>query len=200
MSIGKNIIVFDIETKHTFDEVGGGRALEKLGISVLGAYDYKTDEYVIYEETELQKFEARLQQKPLLVGFNSRKFDTPVLQAYMHFDLSKNLPQFDLLEEMVKALGHRVSLDSIASATLGRKKIGHGLDAIKYYRNGEMEKLKKYCLEDVRITRDIYEYGAKNRELFYTSKFGGGKAKAAVAYEIAHPDDAFGPELQQSLF
>lgn len=197
---GKNIIVYDIETKNTFDEVGGGRALEKLGISVLGAYDYRTQEYVIYEEKELSKFEARLQEKPLLVGFNSRKFDTPVLQAYIHFDISKNVPQFDLLEEMVKALGHRVSLDSIAEATLGRKKIGHGLDAIRYYRNGEMDKLKKYCIEDVKITHQLYEYGAKHRELFFTSKFGGSKAKAAVSYEVAHPDEAMGPELQQSLF
>lgn len=198
--MSKNIIVYDIETQKTFDEVGGSRALDKLGISVLGAYDYRSNEYVIYEEKELKLFEARLQEKPLLVGFNSRKFDTPVLQAYIQFDIAKNVPQFDLLEEMVKALGHRVSLDSIADATLGRKKIGHGLDAIKYFRNGEMDKLKKYCLEDVKITRELYEYGAKHHELMFTSKFGGGKAKAAVKYEIAHPDEAFGPELQQSLF
>ena len=197
----KNIIVYDIETKHTFDEVGGGRdALEKLGISVLGAYDYQTDEYLMFEESELRQFEERLQEKPLLVGFNSRKFDTPVLQTYMHFDLGKALPQLDILEELVKVLGHRVSLDSVAEATLGRKKIGHGLDAIRYYRNGEMEKLKKYCLEDVRITRAVYEFGAKNQELFYTPKFGSGKSRAEVTYEIAHPNEAKGPELQQSLF
>ena len=63
-----------------------------------------------------------------------------------------------------------------------------------------MDKLKKYCLEDVKITRELYEYGAAHNELFFTSKFGGGKAKAAVSYEVAHPDEVFGPELQQSLF
>lgn len=197
---GKNIVVYDLETKHTFDEVGGGRdAVEKLGISVLGAYDYVTDEFLMFEEKELDQFEKRLQDKPLLVGFNNKKFDTPVLQPYMRFDL-KVIPEFDILEELAKILGHRVSLDSVASATLGKTKIGHGLDAIRYYRNGEMDKLKKYCLEDVNITKQVYEYGAEKSELFYTPKFGTGKSRVEVIWTIAHPEEGSEASLQQSLF
>ena len=99
--MGQNIIVYDIETKYTFDEVGERENFDKLGISVLGAYDYRSRNYVVYEESELREFELRLMDRPLLVGFNSRRFDTPILQHYIPFDLGK-LPQLDIMEEVMK--------------------------------------------------------------------------------------------------
>jgi DEAD/DEAH box helicase domain-containing protein len=185
---GKNIIVFDLETQRSFDEVGGRDCFEKLGISVLGAYLYKTNEYRIFEEKELGEFEALLTSKPLLVGFNSRRFDCAVLQPYVRVDLSK-LPQLDILEEIVKAVGHRVKLDSVAQATLGIGKSGSGLDALKYWREGDMESLKRYCLDDVKITKEVYEYGANNGELLYVSKYGMAKARAVVSWKVDHPDE-----------
>lgn len=195
---GKNIIVFDLETQRSFDDVGGRSAFDKLGISVLGAYLYRTAEYVMFEESELGNFEELLQAKPLLVGFNSRRFDCAVLQPYVRVDLAK-LPQLDILEEVVKAVGHRVKLDSIAQATLGAGKSGSGLDALKYWRNGEIDKLKSYCMDDVKITHEIYEYGARHGELFFTSKYGMTKARAPVSWKVAHPggDDA---DKQMGLF
>ncbi len=197
--MGKNIVVFDIETKNAFDDVGGRDGQANLGISVLGSYDYEDGGFKIYEEGELGRFAERLQRKPLLVGFNSRRFDTPILQTYMKFDL-KRIPQLDIMEELVRALGHRVSLDSCALATLGQGKSGSGLDAIKYYREGRMEELKKYCLDDVRITRDLFEYGAAHGEILYTPKFGAGRARAPVRWRVAHPDEGDELEKQQSLF
>ncbi|OGQ22901.1 MAG: hypothetical protein A3I05_08455 [Deltaproteobacteria bacterium RIFCSPLOWO2_02_FULL_44_10] len=196
----KNIIVYDLETKYAFNDVGGRHAFEKLGISVLGAYDYANNMYTVYEEPELHLFFERLQHRPLLVGFNSKKFDTPILQAYSRFDLNKTLPQLDLLEEMVRALGHRVSLDSIAEATLGKKKLGNGLDALEYFRTGQIKKLKAYCLEDVKITREIFEYGAKHQEVFYTPKFGTEKGRAPISWKMLHPHECLEPDPQRSLF
>lgn len=195
----QNIIVFDIETKHSFEEVGGRNNFEKLGISVLGVFDYNSGQFAIYEEGELHHFAERLQKKPLLVGFNSRRFDTPILQTYIKFDLRK-LPQLDIMEELTRTLGHRVSLDSVAEATLGKGKSGSGLDALRFYREGHMEELKKYCLDDVRITRDIYEYGATKGELFYTSKFGAAKGRALVKWKVIHPNENGEPNRQGSFF
>lgn len=197
--MSKNIVVYDIETKFAFDEVGGRDNFTELGISVLGFFDYKKGEFGIYDEGELGEFAKRLETKPLLVGFNSRKFDTPILQKYIKFDLKK-IPQLDIMEEMTRVLGHRVSLESVARATLGEGKSGSGLDAIKYYREGRIAELKKYCLDDVRITRDIFEYGATHGELLYTSKFGKGSAKARISWKVEHPDEASEPDKQQSLF
>ena len=197
--MGQNIVVYDIETKYTFDEVGERENFDKLGISVLGAYDYRTRNYVVYEESELREFELRLMDRPLLVGFNSRRFDTPILQHYIPFDLGK-LPQLDIMEEVMKSIGHRVSLESIARATLGRGKSGTGLEAIHLYRQGKMDELKRYCTDDVRLTLELYEYGANHGELFYVPKFGAGRARAPVHWRIAHPDERAESDPQQSLF
>lgn len=197
--MGKNIVVYDIETKYAFDDVGGREQFEKLGISVLGAFDYESGEFIIYEEKELPRFAERLQRRPLLVGFNNRRFDTPILQTYVKFDLKK-IPQLDIMEEMTRVLGHRVSLESVAQATLSEGKSGSGLDALRYYREGRIAELKKYCLDDVRITRDLYEYGASHGELLYTPKFGSGRSRAPVGWKLAHPDEKEGVEKQQSLF
>lgn len=195
----KNIIVYDIETKFTFDEVGGRGNLDKLGISVLGSFDYMLGEFVIYEESELEKFSERLLSKPLLVGFNSLRFDTPILQKHVPNNL-KLFPQLDIMDELQKVLGHRIGLDSVAQATLGAGKSGDGLDAIKYYREGRIDELKKYCLDDVRITRDIFEYGAAHGELFFISKFGSTKTRAAVNWKVEGPIEKVGAGEQLSLF
>lgn len=197
--LGRNIIVFDLETQRSFDEVGGRDNFDKLGISVLGAYLYKTDEYAMFEESELKNFEELLVSRPLLVGFNSRRFDCAVLQPYVHTDLAK-MPQLDILEEFVKVAGHRVKLESIAQATLGAGKSGSGLDALEYWHNGEIDKLKRYCMDDVKITREVYEYGAKNGELLFMHKYKRGKARVPVSWEIEHPNGDDADNKQMGLF
>lgn len=194
----KNIVVFDIETKDAFSDVGGKDFFEKLQVSVVGAYDYETDEFSVFEEKGLSRLADRLSRKPLLVGFNSRRFDTPILQKYIPFDLKK-LPQMDILEEIARTLGHRVALDSIARATLGEGKTGSGLLAIKLWREGRLAELKDYCLSDVKITRNIYEYGASHGELFYVPKFGSGRARVGVDWQVKHPEESSG-NGQHTLF
>lgn len=195
----KNIVIFDIETKNSFSDVGGRDLAERLDISIVGTFDYATDDFRVYGEEEFAELAERLSTKPLLVGFNSRKFDTPILQKYIPFDLRK-LPQLDIMEEITKELGHRVGLDSIAKATLGEGKSGSGLEAIRLWREGKIDELKRYCLDDVRITRDVYEYGASHGELLYIPKFGTGKARVEVGWSIEHPDSTTGYANQQTLF
>ncbi len=195
----QNIIVFDIETKDAFSDVGGRDLFANLEISVLGAYDYLDGEFHIYEERELTRFAERLSKRPMIVGFNSRRFDTPILQKYIRFDLT-DLHQLDIMEEITKELGHRVSLDSVAKATLSAGKSGSGLEAIRLWREGKMDELKRYCLDDVRLTRDIFEYGATNGELFYVHKFGGAKARVKVSWKVEHPEESSEESRQQTLF
>lgn len=180
-----NIIVMDIETKRTFEDVGGRDNLGALGVSMVGVYSYPHQTYQAYFEEDFPKLLSLLAQRPLVVGFNQRRFDLPVLQPYFKsFDLQK-LSMIDILEDLSRTLGHRVSLNSVASGTLGIRKSGHGLDAIHYWSTGQLEKLKQYCLDDVRITKEIFEYGARRGEVFYTDKFGQGKLKAKVEWKLA---------------
>ncbi|MCP6720148.1 MAG: ribonuclease H-like domain-containing protein [Patescibacteria group bacterium] len=149
-------IVFDIETKNLFSDVGGEENIDKLDVSVVGVYSYDKDEYVCFDEQELDKLGEMLKNAGLLIGFWSKHFDVPVLEKYFKFNLSA-IPHFDILEEIQKEFGRRISLGLLAEANLNIGKTGHGLEAIEMYRKGEIEKLKSYCLQDVKVTKEIFD-------------------------------------------
>ncbi len=163
-------IVLDLETQKSFEEVGGRGKNHLLKISVCGIYDYSTDQYSIYEEHELPRLAAILQSADQIIGFNIKNFDFAVLQPYLNFNVD-DLPYFDLLEEIEKVIGHRVKLESVAQGTIGSGKSGNGLEALLYYKNGRMDLLKKYCLDDVRVTKEVYDFALKNQKLLYRDYF-----------------------------
>ncbi len=164
-----NILVLDLETQRSFKDVGK-QNLHKLGVSVVGVYDYLTEGYECYEEKEMLRLDKRLREADLLIGFNIRRFDLPVLAPYL-FTPIENLPVLDLLDAIEKARGHRASLDSIAKPTLKMHKSGTGENALTLFQEGKMEDLKKYCLDDVRLTKGVYEYGKTNAKIFFTSSW-----------------------------
>jgi len=167
--MGEQLVV-DLETQREFNEVDG-RKPELLGVSVAGVYSYAEDRYEAYVEADLPaKLGARLKNAELVIGFNIRRFDLPVLQPYLPFSVSA-IPVLDIMEEIVKNLGHRVSLDSLAKATLGRGKSGSGLDALRWFKEGKLDLITQYCLDDVKLTKDVYDYGKAHGKLFVTSRF-----------------------------
>ncbi len=158
-------IIFDIETKNLFEEVGSNDPAA-LDISVIGIYDSSTDAYTAYTDKELKQVWPIIESADVLITYNGDHFDIPLLNKYYPGDLSK-IKSLDLLVEIRAVLGRRLKLDSIAEATLGKKKIGHGLEAVEWYKQGEIEKIKKYCLEDVKITKEVYEYALRKNHLKY---------------------------------
>ncbi|MBP9686431.1 MAG: ribonuclease H-like domain-containing protein [Candidatus Doudnabacteria bacterium] len=163
-------IVLDLETQKSFDEVGGRGKNHLLKISVCGVYFYDTGKYYCYEEHEMGKLASLLQTADQIIGYNIKDFDFAVLQPYLNFNIYE-IPYLDVLEEIEKSIGHRVKLESVAQATLGTGKSGTGLQAIVYWRNGQLEELKKYCLDDVKVTKQVYEYGMKNGKVLYSDYF-----------------------------
>jgi len=165
-----NILVLDVETQKSFKEVGKSKAmsLSKLKVSVVCVYDYLTEAYSSYEEKEMTKFGERLQTADLIIGFNIRRFDMAVLQPYL-FRPVEQFPVLDLLDDIETARGHRVSLDSVARATVKEGKSGDGAEALVLFKEGRMEELKKYCLDDVRLTKNVYEFGCKEGKIYFTS-------------------------------
>lgn len=159
-------LVLDLETKKSFEEVGGQHNAKDLEVSVCGVYSYDKNQFRAFKEEEFAELGEWLKNASLIIGFNSKSFDFTVLQPYFKFNLFK-LPHLDILEEVYHALGHRLKLESLAQNTLGEGKSGSGLDAIWYFKNNDWETLIKYCLDDVRITRDVYEYGKAHGHLWY---------------------------------
>lgn len=153
-------VVFDIETSNVFADVGKTDAA-LLDISVVGVYDYATDKYDIFEQSEFKKLWPILENADLLIGFNSEHFDLPLLNKYYSGDLKK-IRQLDILKEVKQSFGRRMKLDQIAEGTLGVRKSGHGMQATVWWKNGERERVKKYCLDDVKITKEVFDYAVKN--------------------------------------
>ncbi len=188
-------IVLDLETQKSFQEVGGRGKNHLLKISVCGIYDYSTDKYSIFEEHELSKLSPILQTADQIIGYNIKDFDFEVLKPYLNFDIF-SVPYLDLLEEIEKILHHRIKLEIVAQGTLGTGKSGNGLEAILYYKNGRFDLLKKYCLDDVKITKQVYDYILKNQKVLYKDFF---KTKE-IALKIAEAVPRVGVQHQAALF
>lgn len=158
-------ITFDIETANAFPSLARND-LSRMEISIVGIHDSDTDEYSSYSKEEFPKLWPILERADMLIGFNSDTFDIPILNRYYPGDLTK-IKSLDLLVEVQKALGRRVRLQSLAEATLNKGKGGNGLQAVEWWAAGEYEKVRKYCIEDVRITRELYDYALQNGSLKY---------------------------------
>ena len=167
----KNILYFDLETQKSADEVGGWDRIREMRMSIGVTYSTARGEYRIYGEKQVDELLTELQRADLVVGFNNLRFDYEVLHYYTVFDL-RQIPTLDVLVELQKKLQHRLSLDSVATATLGVEKTAEGMQAIRWFREGRMMEIAEYCCYDVKITRLVHEFGARHRQLYYKDRFG----------------------------
>lgn len=166
-------VILDVETKQIFDDVGGYFP-EKLGISFVGVCVRENrsekGEMQSYFEKDLPKLFPLLERADVVVGFNIDGFDMPTFIPYYRADISR-IPTLDVMDRIKKSVGHRIGLDAVAKETLGAGKSGDGLDAIRYFKSGNFAALEKYCLRDVEITRDVYDYGLKNGKVMFRNKW-----------------------------
>jgi len=156
------VITFDIETVGEFQS--GARMLDNLELTICCIHDSETDSYDSFLKEDLPRLWKIFEHTDLLVGYNSDHFDIPVLNKYYPGDLTK-IRSLDLLKEISEELGRRVRLDSIAEGTLGKKKIADGLQAMRWWKEGNIAKLREYCLKDVEITRKILDHALKTGAL-----------------------------------
>jgi DEAD/DEAH box helicase domain-containing protein len=167
----KNILYLDIETQKAAHEVGGWHNVRDMRLSVGVLYSSARQEYRIYGEDRVHDMIAEVQRADLVVGFNNLRFDYEVLHYYTVLDLTQ-IPTLDLMVELQKTLQHRLSLDSVASATFGLEKTAEGMQAIQWYKQGKLMDVAEYCCYDVKLTRLVHEYGANRRQLFYKDRLG----------------------------
>ena len=192
-------LVFDIETQNFFTDPGVGRNnFEALKISVVGVYSYLKDKYFCFAENELGNLVKIFNDSNRVVGFSINRYDVPVLN--LHFQRI-NPPKFskgkfrrvniwekervDLLEEIESSIGQRISLSKLAEANLGVKKDHHGAEAINLWREVRIEELKEYCLNDVKLTKELYDLYLKDKSLLVPDKATGALVKVSFAGNVA---------------
>ncbi len=163
--------VLDIETQLSAQEVGGWHRADRMKVSCAVVFDATTDQFMTFKESRMQALIQYLKTFDHVVGFNIKRFDYLVLSGYSDFNFQA-LPTLDILEDVHKHLGYRLSLDNLAQATLGTKKSADGLQALRWWKQGKIGKIIEYCTQDVKVTRDLYLYGLKNKYLLFTNKAG----------------------------
>ncbi len=167
-----NYVFFDLESQYLFDEVGGRENIAKLKVACGVTYSTAKNDFIVYWEKDVPALVEELKSATKVIGFNLQGFDYLVLKPYSPETRFASIPTLDLLLDLQKILGFRISLDNIASATLGAAKTADGLQSVQWFRNGELDKVAEYCKADVDITRRVYEFGRDNGRIFYKSKLG----------------------------
>lgn len=175
------IVYFDLESQKTFQEIGG-RDPSKLLLACGVTWSTERNEFAVYWEQDVQVLVDELKSADKVVGFNIINFDYQVLKPYVPNENFRAIRSVDMLQDIFKALNFRLSLDSIAKATLGTTKTADGLQSVEWFRNGELDKVAEYCKADVDITRRVHEFGRDNGYVNYYSKLGS-KLKVSVNWK-----------------
>ena len=180
---GPRVVYLDIETKKSAEEVGGWQNTHLMGVSVAVIFDSLEDRFITFFEENIEGLFTHLGKADLVVGFNIKQFDYKVLGAYTSTDLG-NLPTFDILEDIYHRLGFRLGLDHLASETLKQGKTADGLQALEWFKQGEIDKVVEYCSQDVAITRDLFQFGLQNGHLIYKGKRTNCKMRLRVDWRL----------------
>jgi DEAD/DEAH box helicase domain-containing protein len=163
--------VFDLETRRSAEEVGGWGNAANMGVSVAVLYDSQGGEFREYFQDDVAALASDLRAFDLIVGFNIKRFDYLVLSGLHEFAYHE-LPTLDMLDEVRARLGYRLSLDSLATATLNTPKSASGLAALAWWQEGRVREIADYCRKDVEITRDLYLFGRDHGHLLFRNKAG----------------------------
>jgi DEAD/DEAH box helicase domain-containing protein len=177
------IVYLDLETQRSAEDVGGWQNSHLMGVSVAVIFDSLENRFFTFVEDEIDALLAHMDRADLVVGFNIKRFDYAVLGAYTPKDLSA-LRTFDILEDVFQRLGFRLGLDHLASETLRAGKSADGLQALAWYKQGNMEQLMDYCRKDVAITRDLFQFGLQHGHLIYRTKQADQRVRLRVDWDL----------------
>lgn len=199
-------VIFDVETKKLFSDIEGNDPGD-LGVSIVSLYNRKVDkdqketegEMISFWEADFPKMWSIFNSADRIIGFNSLGFDVPALVPHAPPEWKK-LKHFDIMDELKKEFGRRISLDDIAKETVGDVKTDVGTNAVKYWEAGDeasLQKLKEYCEADVLITRDVYDFAVREKSLKFKDKW---NTLRIVELDFSYPQEEKSDKGQVGLF
>lgn len=160
------MIIYDVEIQKAIAKDGEPRLAGidyckgftdfiAMGVACVCAYCYDRDQFFVYGEFELEEFQKLVNQADVVVGYNILGFDNPLMAA--NDVVIPEARSYDLLAEIKRALGHRVSLDAICQANGFGTKNESGALAPVMWQRGEHTRVINYCLNDVRLTKKLLD-------------------------------------------
>jgi len=137
-----------------------------MGLALAVVYDVQRECYTTYYEADVDRLLLDLVMAERVVGFNVDRFDLAVLSGYTDWDLSR-VRTLDMLVEIHRHLGFRLSLQHLSEVNLGESKSGSGLQSLQWWREGRIDLIESYCRKDVEVTRKLYDLGRQQKYLLY---------------------------------
>lgn len=169
--MAENFVYFDLETQRSANDVGGWDRKADMKMSIGVTFSSAKNAYTIYDESMVNQLIEELLEADCVVGFNHIWFDYEVLMGYTILDLQSQTKNLDLMLDLEKELQHKPKLDAIAAESLGEGKTAVGTDAIKWWQEGRIMDIAEYCCFDVKVTKLVHEYGAKNGIVRYKNRY-----------------------------
>lgn len=174
---GKSICVFDCEIKKTLVTKEDWNDHASMGLSCMVVFDYKEMRYRVFDDHNAQEGMRLLYNSEWCAGFNTIGFDWKLLcSTYPNFVPSysgqSGPTNFDIRAEVCKVVGTYTKgykLGEIAQETLGYTKSDEGGHAPQLYQEGRIAELIDYCIQDVKVEKDLFEFVVKNG---YIRRFG----------------------------
>ncbi len=171
----RKVAFFDLETEQLFEDLGmeskWSRDPSKLSISCACVKVNEEPCQVFLKEQAADLFQL-LQSCDLVVGHNLYSFDYSVLQGAVHQPVANilNTKTLDMLFELEKKTGQRVALNDLAKLNLGLEKTEDSRSAPFLWRTGKRQQVINYCINDVELTKKVFEFGRDHQKLKYTAK------------------------------
>jgi len=177
---GERVMIFDLETQRSADDVGGWKNIHRMGLALAVAYDVEREAYRTYHEADVDRLLLDLVMADRVVGFNIDRFDLEVLSEYTDWDLGR-IRTLDMLAEIHRHLGFRISLAHLAEVNLGESKSADGLQSLEWWKQGRIDLIEQYCKKDVEVTHRLYRLGGRQGYLLYCNR-DGEKLRVPVAW------------------
>lgn len=146
----------------------GWRDFQNMGISVICAYDYALDNYRVFCRDNFDKFQDLVNQREIIIGYNSLAFDNRLCET--NKIIVPDDKSYDVLSEIWKAKGlegyfdtkHKerymgTGLDNMCKVNFGTRKSGYGALAPVQWQKGEVGNVIDYCLNDVKLTKQLVD-------------------------------------------
>ena len=166
------VLIFDLQTKKSYDDVGGKKAIDKMGVSRAGIYDYSKDKIILYDEENIQSLIQELFSSKLIVGINLKRFSFKVLSAFHQDDFNK-LKSLDILEHLKKKLTFKPTFQGLFYGTFAIKQsMRNDIYVPRLYKQGKIDEISAICEENISEIRKFYDFGKSKGHIFYDDKTG----------------------------
>ncbi|MDO8627262.1 MAG: hypothetical protein Q7K42_02250 [Candidatus Diapherotrites archaeon] len=172
------VVFFDLETQYLFQDLGMNSSNKdpgKLKLAVAGVLEAENENASFFHEGQEKELLELLRKADLIVGHNLLRFDYVVLQPYFQKDIAKLLHNktFDTLVELEKLTGVWTSLDDLCRRNIGISKTVDTLKIPKMWRDGQQDEVKDYLLNDLKMTKAIFDHGMQKGKFKYEHKMYG---------------------------